>query len=275
MKKFVFMAVLLFCLSQVGQAQRKTDKLDRGLVAIPANANGGSGSGNFVSWRVFGEEYYDVTYNLYANGTLLKSGLKVSNFNHTAGSASTKYQVSAVVKGVEQEKSAEVARWENGYYDISVAKVTDRDGNDVTSQYILNDISLGDVDGDGVVEFLVKRNYTGGDLNTTENKTKFHHYECYNLKGERLWWIDLGPNMMAGPDEQWDIVLFDWDQDGKAEGIMRGADNMIIHTSKGETINVGNMSYVAGRHQYTCEGNEYGAYALSSFPGASGGDIGR
>ena len=51
----------------VAKAQRVTDKLDRGLVAIPANTNGGSGSGNFVSWRIFAEEYYGVTYNLYAN----------------------------------------------------------------------------------------------------------------------------------------------------------------------------------------------------------------
>ena len=260
MKRFTLLIVALLCIVVQGQAQRKTDKLDRGLVAIPANTNGGSGSGNFVSWRIFGEEYYGVTYNLYANGSLLKGDLKVSNFTHTGGTATTKYQVAAVVRGEEQEKSMEVTRWNNGYLDISVAKVEDRNGNDVTSQYILNDISLGDVDGDGVVEFLVKRNYTGSDLNTTGNTTKFHHYECYNLNGDRLWWIDLGPNMMAGPDEQWDIVLFDWDQDGRAEAIMRGADNMIIHTSKGETINIGDMTYVAGRHQYTCEGNEYLLY---------------
>ncbi len=262
MKRIILLLITVLGIIQMTYAQRKTDKLDRGLVAIPANANGGSGSGNFVSWRIFPEEYFDVTYNLYANGssTPLKSGLKVSCFNHTSGTSSTQYQVAAVVKGVEQEKSAVGEYWANGYKDIVVAKVQDRNGNDVTSQYILNDISLGDVDGDGVVEFIVKRNYTGSDLNTTSNTTKFHHYECYNLKGERLWWIDLGPNMMAGPDEQWDLVMFDWDQDGKAEGIMRGADNMIIHTASGNTINVGDMTYVAGRHQYTCEGNEYLLY---------------
>ena len=36
-------------------AQRTTDKLDRGLVAVP------SGSGSFVSWRIFAEEYYDMS----------------------------------------------------------------------------------------------------------------------------------------------------------------------------------------------------------------------
>ena len=259
MKRLTLLTILTLCVAQLSFAQRVTDKLDRGLVAIPANTNGGSGSGNLVSWRIFAEEYYDVTYNLYANGTLVKGGLTTSNFNHTGGTATTKYQVAAVVRGVEQEKCAEITRWNNGYYDIPVANVVDRNGKDVTSQYILNDVSLADVDGDGVVEFIVKRNYTG-DINNTSNTTCFHHYECYNLSGKRLWWIDLGPNMMAGPDEQWDLVAFDWDQDGKAEGIMRGADNMIIHTATGKTINVGNMSYVAPRHQYTCEGNEYLLY---------------
>lgn len=243
---------MLSCFILTGQAQRVTDKLDRGLVAVPAS------SGNLVSWRIFAEEYYGVTYNLYANGSLLKSGLTASDFNHTNGSSTTKYQVAAVVKGVEQEKSAEVTRWDNGYLQFPVAKVQDRNGNDVTSQYIINDISLGDVDGDGVAEFIVKRNYSG-DIRNSANTTCFHHYECYNLKGERLWWIDLGPNMMAGPDKQWDMVFFDWDRDGRAEGLMRGADNMIFHTTQGD-VNIGNMSYVAPRDEYTRNGNEYLIY---------------
>lgn len=243
---------MLSCFILTGQAQRVTDKLDRGLVAVPAS------SGNLVSWRIFAEEYYGVTYNLYANGSLLKSGLTASDFNHTSGSSTTKYQVAAVVKGVEQEKSAEVTRWDNGYLQFPVAKVQDRNGNDVTSQYIINDISLGDVDGDGVAEFIVKRNYSG-DIRNSANTTCFHHYECYNLKGERLWWIDLGPNMMAGPDKQWDMVFFDWDRDGRAEGLMRGADNMIFHTTQGD-VNIGNMSYVAPRDEYTRNGNEYLIY---------------
>lgn len=169
-------------------AQRHTDRLDRGLVAVPANVNGGSGSGNFVSWKIFGEEYYDVTYNLYANGNLLKAGLTVGCYSHSGGSATTKYQVAAVVNGVEQEKCAEVTRWNNGYKDVSVAAVTDRAGAVVTAMYELNDISLGDVTGDGIVEFIIKRNYKGSNPSLTEsgNRTRFNLYECYTLEGKRL-----------------------------------------------------------------------------------------
>ena len=238
----------------LGFAQRFTDKIDRGLVAVP-----GQSGGNFVSWRVLGEEYYDVTYNLYCNGSLLQEGLKVSSFSHAGGNASSKYQVAAVANGKEQAKSAEVTRWNEGYKQIKMAKVVDRNGNDVTSEYIVNDISLGDVDGDGIVEFMVKRNYAG-DIRNASNKTKFHHYECYKLDGTRLWWIDLGPNMMAGPDEQWDLIAYDWDMDGKAECLMRGANNMIIHLANGNSLNIGNMNYIAPRDEYTREGAEYLLY---------------
>ena len=254
MKKILLSAVLLVAVVLTAGAQRKTDKLDRGLIAIP------NGSGNFVSWKIFGEEYYDTEFNLYRNGVKVNAKpLKVSNYQDNSGSASSRYQVAPVVRGVEQELSAEVVRWNNQYFDIPVANVVDRNGNDVTGEYILNDISLGDVDGDGIVEFIVKRNYTG-DIRNASNTTKFHHYECYNLQGKRLWWIDLGPNMMAGPDEQWDVVSFDWDQDGKAECIMRGADNMIFHTADGTALHIGNMNYVAPRDEYTNQGAEYLIY---------------
>ena len=255
MRKLILTALLLSLISLTCSAQRKTDKLDRGIVAVPAN-----GGGTLVSWKIFAEEYYDTEYNLYRNGTKLNTEpLRISTFVDSSTDNNAKYQVEAIVRGVPQPLSAEVKRWANGYYDIPVSSVVDRNGNNVTSEYILNDISLGDVNGDGIAEFIVKRNYTGDILNS-ENTTKFHHYECYNLKGERLWWIDLGPNMMAGPDEQWDIISFDWDQDGKAECVMRGADNMIFHLADGTTLNIGNMSYISPRDEYTRNGAEYLIY---------------
>ena len=87
------------------QAQRVTDKLDRGIVAVP------SGSGNLVSWRMFGEEYYDTKYNLYRGSTKIASDLLVTNFLDAAGNSSSTYSVEAVVKGVVQPKSDAVKAW--------------------------------------------------------------------------------------------------------------------------------------------------------------------
>lgn len=232
--------VLLFLLAAfvyAAQAQRTTDKLDRGLVAVP-----GSSGGNLVSWRIFAEEYYDVAYNLYCNGTKLNDKpLQVSNYRHTTGNASSIYQVAAVVRGVEQEKSTAVKRWDNGYLQFAVKSVYSRRGTNITKDYVINDIALADVDGDGVSEFLVKRNYSP-DGSSVANDSAYNHIECYNIEGDRLWYIDLGPNMVSGPDEQYDAVGYDWDGDGKAEVLLRGADNMIIHYADGTTQNIGNMS---------------------------------
>ena len=255
-------ALMLAGIVAAGQAsaQRITDKLDRGLVAVP------SGSGNLVSWRIFGEEYYDTQYNIYRNGKQLNTTpLRISNYLDATGTTSASYQVAAVVNGVEQPLSKAVTPWQkdgngNPYYQFSVQPVLDREGKDVTDNYTLNDISLGDVNGDGISEFIVKRN--SNTCHDPANKTAYTMLECYDIKGNRLWYIDLGPNMLSGADEQYDIVLYDWDGDGKAEALLRGADNMILHTADGKTINIGNMSADTRWNgiEYTSTGNEYLLY---------------
>ena len=214
-------------------AQRTTDKLDRGLVAVP------SGSGTFVSWRIFAEEYYDTEYNLYRDNTKIAGPLKVSNYVDKDGKDGATYQVAAVIRGEEQAKCEAVNRLKQQYIQFAVKNVKDRQGNDITADYTINDIALADVDGDGVSEFIMKRNYKDA---SSVNAPAYNLLECYNIKGDRLWYIDLGPNMVSGPDEQYDAVGYDWDGNGKAEILLRGADNMIIYHADGTTTNIGNMS---------------------------------
>jgi len=253
--KRIYMLLVLLSLSVAGFAQRFTDTIDRGLVAVKVS------NGVFVSWRVFGEEYYGVKYNLYRNGTKVNyNPIELSNYTDTDGTASSTYTVAPVIDGKEQAQCAAVKVWGQQYFDVKMPAAYDRNGNVVNNGdggYILNDVSLGDVTGDGVTEFIIKRNYSGDVYNSS---TCFHHYECVDMSGKRLWWIDMGPNMMAGPDEQWDLIAYDWDMDGKAECVLRGADNMIIHTASGKQIKIGDMSYVAPRDQYTCNGAEYLLY---------------
>ena len=236
MKKLIFVLTSLLMLCGNVQAQRMTDKLDRGLVAVP------SGTGSFVSWRIFGEEYYDTEYNLYRDGQKVNDApLSVSNYVDANGKAGSKYQVAPVVRGQEQAKCEPVTRLGQQYMQFAVKKLYSRRGADITSKYDINDIALADVDGDGVSEFILKRNYTP-DKKSPANDSAYNCLDCYNIKGDRLWYIDLGPNMVSGPDEQYDAVGYDWDGDGKAEILMRGADNMIIHHPDGTTTNIGNMN---------------------------------
>lgn len=271
MKRILFAFLLVMASSTTLWAQRTMDKLSRGLIATVTQ----SGSGNFVSWRVLGDEYYDVTYNLYADGALIARNLYVSNYVHSSGTATTKYTVAPVVKGVEGKQCDAVTRFANssyysltgqhtGYIRIAGATMTGRDGSDLTSNYEFNDVVLADLDGDGMPEIIAKRLYTGSPGVTDKSDTiGYNRIEAYTISGTRLWSIDIGPNMQSGPDEQFDAIAFDWDGDGKAEVLMRGADNMIIHHPDGTTTNIGDMTYdvrKVNNTQYSMPKNEYLLY---------------
>ena len=261
MKKFLLLIVSALMCMAPATAQRVMENLDRGLVAMK------KGNGVYLSWRLLGQEWYDVNYNVYRDGTRLNAEpLATSNYYDASGTTSASYTVRAVVRGVEQEKCAEVTRWNNGYLDIPMQPVINRNGQVVTSNYTLNDVSLADVDGDGISEFIVKRNSNTAREYST-NKYDFHRLECYTITGKRLWYIDLGPNMISGPDEQYDIIGYDWDCDGKAEMLLRGADNMIIHKADGTTVEIGNMNFDSrntlqsdANMAYTHTGNEFLLY---------------
>lgn len=245
-KTLVCMALMV--IPYMMQAQRKTDALDRGLVGVKVN------SGVYLSWRVQADEYYDVTYNIYRNGALIAQNLKASNYNDASGNTNSKYTVAAVKNGVIGTLCDAVTPWAQQYLAIPVADVVDRTGKKVWSSagvesqvnYTINDIALGDVDGDGKIDFIVKRKnqQDQDELFPTGNLTTFCHIECYasSINYRLLWWIDCGPNICYGSDEQWDAVAFDWNEDGACEVIYRGGANTIIHHSDGTTETIGNVN---------------------------------
>ena len=95
--KQILITVMLMTVAMGMNAQRATDKLDRGLVAMKVSG------GVYVNWRIPAEEYYDVTYNVYRDGVKLNDApLSVSNFKDASGTLVNKYSVSAVVRGREQ-----------------------------------------------------------------------------------------------------------------------------------------------------------------------------
>ena len=304
MKKYILL--VLFAVLSIAHisAQRMTDPLDRGLVAVKTS------NGVFVSWRVQADEYFDVTYNLYRDGTLVNAEpLSVSNYSDANGTASSTYTVRAVVNGVEQSACDAVSVWSttdgnsNTYLSIQMQDVVDRNGDivfcccgnhtvssDVAQTYTLNDASVADLDGDGEVEIIIKRlnasdASTSDDYSFDNNGTKeiystlntraFVIIEAYKLDGTRLWWIDCGPNMVSLNSTELNVVAYDWDQDGKAEVLMRGADNMIVHPSTGTPYTIGSSnvntrnyisSHTNSQYGWTRVGNEYLLY----FNGATG-----
>ena len=260
MKRLFLLAALLGLLSVGTQAQRMTDKLDRGLVAVKVPG------GVFCSWRIMGEEYYDVKYNLYRDGTKIAADLEVSNFTDEGGTAASQYTVSAVVRGVEQPQCAAVQAWSTN---ANYKEIKMKHGS-LTSTYVPNDACCADVDGDGEVEILLKfdnvsdsgNGYMPGGWNG-----EYAIVEVYKLDGTKLWWLDFGPNMGDFQNNENNIVAYDWDQDGKAEALMRAADGTTIHMANGETYVVGDPSKNyrspnggGGTNWFMHEGDEFLVY---------------
>jgi hypothetical protein len=124
----------------IGFAQRVTDQLDRGLIAMKVS------NGVYLSWRIQADEYYDVTYKVYRNGSpITATPLEVSNYTDKSGNLSSTYTVAAVVKGVEQAQCKAVPVWSTNYKEIKPKH------EGIASTLIPNDATAADVDGDGVV----------------------------------------------------------------------------------------------------------------------------
>ena len=262
MKKAFFLSFLLLasCLTVFGQ--RKTDRLDRGLIAIQTT------NGVYCSWRILGEEYYDVKYNLYRDGTKIASNLDVSNYTDASGSAGSLYTVKAVVRGTEQaaSKEEEATVWNQNYLEITP------DHGSLTSTYIPNDACMADVDGDGELEILMKFDNASW-ANTSYQKAGYNGeyfiMEVFKLNGKKLWWVDFGPNMADFQNNEQNIVAYDWDQDGKAEALMRASDGTVIHMADGttQTIGDGSKNYLAPTSSgqwFAHEGNE--PYQVMEYP---------
>ena len=276
-------------------AQRHADALGRGLVVVPTGSTSGSTT-NFVSWRRLGTEYYDVTYNLYKNGTKIASNLTTTSYDDSNATTSTQYQVAAVVRGVEQTKCAAVTAWTEyvyklnircatGYIDVPLATVYDRNGNDVTGHYSPNDAEFADLDGDGELEMIIKRlndydastswDGTSKDMYAT-NSQEFVVFDAYDINWQTgaatlMWRIDCGPNMVSLNSTEVNVIAFDWDEDGKAEVVLRGADDMVVYGSNGRTMlfTVGTAganyrssmtSHSNAQYAWTKDGPEYLVY---------------
>ena len=237
-KKLLATSALALLVSMGANAQRFTDKLDRGLVAVKTTKC------VYCSWRIQADEYYDVKYNLYRDGTKVNAEpLDVSNFTDTSGSESSQYTVKAVLNGVEQQASKAASVFKSNYKEIKI-----KHDASLKATYEPNDACCADVDGDGEVEILMKFNNkeegeqlypkNGPTINGVATK-EYSMLACLKQDGTVLWWVNCGPNMGDFQNNEQNIVGYDWDMDGKAEVVMRLEEGSTVHMADGTTYTIG------------------------------------
>jgi autotransporter-associated beta strand protein len=88
--------------------------------------------------------------------------------------------------------------------------------------YTPNDCSVGDLDGDGEYEIIVKWDPTNSKDNSQSGYTGNVYLDAYKLTGTQLWRIDLGKNIRAGAHYT-QFFVYDFDGDGKAELVCKTA----------------------------------------------------
>nr|WP_303776712.1 rhamnogalacturonan lyase [Bacteroides intestinalis] len=246
------------------------EKLGRGVVAIRENP-----SEVAVSWRYLSSDPENTAFNLYRDGKkIAEVPATTGTFYRDAykGKKATTYTVRPVVNGVEtghiEGNYTLPAKAPIGYINIPL----DRPADGVTPSgqaftYIPNDASIGDVDGDGEYEIILKWDPSNAHDNAHDGYTGNVLFDCYRLTGERLWRIDMGHNVRAGAHYT-QFMVYDFDGDGCAEIIMKTSDGTI--DGQGKVIGDAAADYrepgTPANQGRILKGNEY----LTVFNGRTG-----
>ncbi|MGN1404144.1 MAG: RICIN domain-containing protein, partial [Ruminococcus sp.] len=245
---------------------RQMEALDRGVTAAY------TGSGMLVSWRSLATDSANTTFKLYQNGTFIADigADDATNYFVDGASAGDSFTIDTYVNGVMTEfaQAATILGTKNSgqsgaYMDIPMNKPADQimpDGT--TCTYTPNDCSVGDVDGDGAYEIIVKWDPSNSQDNSKDGYTGTVFLDCYEMNGTQLWRIDLGINIRAGAHYT-QYQVYDFDGDGKSELMCKTSDGTVDGT--GVTIGDASADYrtTAGR---ILSGNEY----LTLFDGQTG-----
>ncbi len=197
------------------------EHLDRGLVAVPSQKGGSS---YFLSWRLLATDDDGTTFDVLRNGEKIANNLdSKTNFVDNYGSASSQYQVVVKQDGVAVDTTEAVKPWGSLCRQIPLIKPAGGTTPDkVAYNYTPNDCSVGDVDGDGEYEIILKWDPSNSKDNSNSGYTGNVFLDCYKLDGTRLWQIDLGVNIRAGAHYT-QFLVYDFDGDGKAEVICKTA----------------------------------------------------
>ena len=167
-----------------------------------------------------------------------------------------------VVDGVELGPSAASLNFTNGYLDVPLQRPAGGTVHGSSYTYEANDASVGDLDGDGRYEIVLKWEPTNAKDNSQSGDTGPVLIDAYKLDGTLLWRINLGINIRAGAHYT-QFLVYDFDGDGRAEVAMKTADGTVDGT--GKVIGAANADY-RNSSGYVLSGPEY----LTVFDGRTG-----
>ncbi|MBC8054853.1 MAG: T9SS type A sorting domain-containing protein [Sphingobacteriaceae bacterium] len=238
---------------------KQMELLNRGLVAVRLNS-----TQVYLSWRMFGTDPSGIAFNVYRDGAKLNSSPITTSTNYTDNASSNGiYTIKPVINGVEQTATSPVSVWNQNYLNIPLqipAGGITPAGEAYT--YNANDASVGDLDGDGEYEIVLKWDPSNSKDNSQSGYTGNVYLDAYKLNGTRLWRINLGRNIRAGAHYT-QFLVYDLDGDGYAEVACKTADGTV--DGAGTVIGDANADF-RNSSGYILSGPEY----MTVFNGRTG-----
>ena len=238
---------------------RAAERLDRAPVGVLTE------EGVFLGWRLLGDEEMDTEFHVFRDGEQITDTAITDSttFLDPDGDAESTYRIAVEKDGQLVWAGEEFTPWQDQWTDIPLNKPeggTTPDG--VEYEYRANDVMVGDLDGDGELELILKWDPTNSKDNSQSGHTGNVLLDAYELDGTQLWRIDLGVNIRAGAHYSQPQV-YDYDSDGTAEIIVKTADG----TTDGEGTVIGDPDADFRDDAGTVlDGPEY----LTVFEGATG-----
>ena len=243
-RKLILTALLLVALSAISQPnynmqQISRERLNRGVVAIR------NGQQVIVSWRTLTSDTKGQPFDIYRDGEKLNSEpLTTGGTFFIDDKPLTTAATYEVRGGSTNGRYTLAADAPDGYLTIPLQKPADGETPDGRRyRYSANDASVGDVDGDGQYEIILKWDPSNAHDNAHDGYTGPTLFDCYKLSNEMvngklsncklLWRIDLGINIRSGAHYT-PFIVYDLDGDGKAEMMVRTSDG--TRDGKGKVI---------------------------------------
>ncbi len=235
MKRIAFFCLTaIITISATAQAtydfsKLKMESLGRGVVAVRENAQK-----VVVSWRYLMQDAENIAFDVYRNDKKVNpKPVKDATFfvDDYADNAAVTYTVKPSQGTIEGSYTLP-ANAPMGYINIPLntpERMVDEFGKEYT--YNANDASIGDVDGDGEYEIILKWDPSNSRDNSQDGLTGTTFIDCYKLDGTQLWRIDLGINIRSGAHYT-QFMVYDLDGDGCAEIVMKTADGTIDGTGR-------------------------------------------
>lgn len=201
------------------------EKLSRGLIGIPTE------EGMYFSWRMTLEDAAGLQFDLYRSsngGAEVK--LNKEPIDRTSDFLDRTVDYTVDNRWTLKATTGEVATWtrlkgeeRNPYF---ICKPEDGEIAGEPFTYTANDCSVGDLDGDGEYEIILKWSPSNSKRPPQRGFTGNTYLDAYKMDGTRLWRIDLGPNVRSGAATT-NFLVFDFDGDGCAEICCKTGDGTV------------------------------------------------